>query len=200
MKSASNPHTGERNLRTESGQHDTWQCPSIQAAASLLTKGFSLSFLLAAFLTSFALVLLETHCFVRQAGAASLFVMLQRAGFLLVAVARACSSWALPSPGLRKKRFSSFEGFFPRIPTQLCMMTFSTSPVTTKQMYLGAFPSTGTNWHRNSFLHAIELLHLPEKWLCAICPVGQAQWHRLSPRLGLGTSWDDRSWLGAKLG
>ena len=40
------------------------------------------------------------------------------------------------------------------------MMTFTASPVTTKQMHLGAFPRTGANWYRSSLIYAIELCTL----------------------------------------
>lgn len=141
-------------------------------------------------LTSFTLVLLEPHRFVWQTGASSLFVRLQWADFLLVAVARACSSWTLPRPGLQKKHFSIFKALFPppQILIQLCMMTFTTSPVTMKQMHLGAFPSMGANWHRSFLGCAIELCTL----LKSDC-VPSAPWKGPS-----GTDWEDRNWLRAR--
>lgn len=143
------------------------------------------------FLISFTLVLLEPHCFVWQTGLASLFAMLQwchaRADFL--AMARACSSWALPRPGLKKKHFSVFEALFSSqgLSPSYAWWHLPHHLWTMKQMHLGAFPSMGANWHRISLVHTIELCTLLEKWPCAICPLEWAQWHRLGRKELIGS-------------
>lgn len=151
-------------------------------------------------LTSFTLVLWKTHRFIRQTGAAGLFVMLQWAGFLLVAAARACSSWALLSPGLQKKCFSVFKGFFSQgFPPAYAWWHLLHHLWLRRHCICVHSPArgpTGTEIPSSMQLN----FHPPEEWPSAICPVGRAQWHSLSPRLGLGTSWEDMNWLGEKLG
>lgn len=111
------------------------------------------------FLISSTLVLLEPHCYFWQTGVASLFVMLQWADFL--AGARACSSWALPRPGLQKKHFSILRLFFP---------PKDSHPVMHNGIYhitcdygakaCGCLAQHGANWHTSSLVCAIELCTL----------------------------------------
>lgn len=69
----------------------------------------------------------ETHCFVWQTGAASLCVVLQWSVTLLLVTAWACSSWALPSPGLQEKTLL-YKVLFSKDSHPVMLMTFTISP------------------------------------------------------------------------
>lgn len=184
MKSASNSHSVKSQV---SSVHDNVPLykQRIKEPGALWTKGFSLSFLPAMFPISSTLVLLEPHCCFWQTGVASLFVMLQRADFL--AGARACSSWALPRPGLQKKHFSVFkvrfssQGFSPsyarwHLPHHLWLWS--------KGMWVHS-PAWGQLAQKFPCL-CYWTLHPPENWLCAICPL-----ERASGQAGkTGTDWE----------
>lgn len=146
------------------------------------------------FLISFTLVLLESHCFVWHTGLASLFTMLQwchaRADFL--AMARACSSWALPRSGLKKKHFSIFKALFSsqgsspsyawwHLPHHLWLWSKCI------WVHSPAWEPTGTE------VPLCTPLNSAPSWKSDRVPFAPCN----GPS---GTGWEDRDWLGARLG
>lgn len=171
MKSASNPHSVKSRVSSVHDNVPLYKQGSKEPGA-LWTKGFFISFLPALLLISFTSVLLEPQCFFWQTGVASLFVMLQWADFLAVAAQELYLDL-----GFRKNTFLFLrfffhpQGFSPsyawwHLPHHLWLWS--------KCIWVHS-PAWGQLAQKFPCLCSWTL-HPPEKWLCAICPLEQAQW------------------------